>query len=234
MYIIKIIFIIMISFYLLFNLFIILFFQKLIKNYFLKNTKKFNARDLHTLFRSFFCFFISNISLIFSIIYWNKLINYPLEKKFFSSIINNLMLSYMIIDTGFFIINKETRIEIILHHVICIILFGFFDDKSILAFSSIGEMLSSFNWIAVLYPHHEWIVKLYKLYTIIFVRFFIWTFCLILINKYKWFNLLSYLIAIIFYLLDLYWASIIIFNFFKKYIFQQQNLLNITFFNKFK
>lgn len=179
------------------------------------------TNNSHALFRSFFCFFISTLSLCFSICYWSQLLDNSLESTQPSSIINKLMLAYMLVDTIFITMGnpKGLRIELIFHHVICIGLYGLFNDKAILAFCALGEILSSFNWIGIIYPRYEWSVKLFRLYSILFIRFFVWTFTLVFLHQYYlfWFGFLG---VMIFFFIDCYWTWIIISNYFKykKYI----------------
>ena len=202
--------------YLLIYFTIIIIFKQTINNIF-KNTV-----NKHPLFRSFFCFFISTLSLCFSICHWSYLLSNSLEPTFLSSVINKLMLAYMLVDT-FYITTTDTkdlRIELIFHHIICVGLYGLFYDKAILAFCALGEILSAFNWIGIIYPQYEWSVKLFRLYSILFIRFFVWAFTLVFLYQYSllfWFGLFG---VMIFLSLDCYWAWIILSNYFKykKYI----------------
>lgn len=202
--------------YFLIYLAIIIFYKYIINIIFFKTDNS------HTLFRSFFCFFISTLSLCFSICYWSHLLSNSLETTYLSSVINKLMLAYMLVDT-FFITTadvKELRIELIFHHAICIGLYGLFYDKAILAFCALGEILSAFNWIGIIYPQHEWSVKLFRLYSILFIRFFVWTFTLVFLWHYYWLFWFGFISVMIFFTLDCYWAWIILSNYlkYKKYI----------------
>lgn len=201
---------------LLFYLTIIVIFKQIINNIF-KNTV-----NKHSLFRSFFCFFISSLSLCFSICHWSHLLSNSLQSTYLSFIINKLMLSYMLVDTFFISTThiKELRIELIFHHVICIGLYGLFYDKAILAFCALGEILSAFNWIGIIYPQYEWSIKLFRLYSILFIRFFVWVFTLVFLHQYLWLFWFGLLGVIIFFTLDCYWTWIILSNCFKykKYI----------------
>jgi len=174
-----------------------------------------NIQDLHSLFRSFFCFIISTLALFYSVSEWNNLIINPLTPTFLSLSINKLMLSYMLIDTGYFILNKKIRIELIFHHVICIGLYGLYYDKGILAFCTCAEILSAFNWIGILYPELEWSIKLFRLYSIISIRLYIWIFTLFFLFKYTFLYWFAFIMVIIFICLDCYWIWIIISNYFK-------------------
>ena len=199
--------------HLIFYFAIIVIFKQIINNIF-KNTI-----NKHSLFRSFFCFFISSLSLCFSIYYWSNLLSNSLEPTYLSSVINKLMFVYMLVDTFFISIIttdiKELRIELIFHHVICIGLYGLFYDKAILAFCALGEILSAFNWIGIIYPQHEWSVKLFRLYSILFIRFFVWIFTLVFLHQYLWLFWFGLLGVVIFVCLDCYWALIILSNYFK-------------------
>lgn len=195
---------------------IIILFRYLVEKIIIK------TNNIHTLFRSFFCFFISSLSLCFSVLNWSNLITKPLESTYLSTIINKLMLSYMLIDTSY-LVNiylttidiKEIRIELIIHHIICIGLYGLFYDKSIMAFCALGEILSAFNWIGIIYPQHEWSIKLFRLYSILFIRFFIWIFTLVFLYKYFllfWFGVFGVMIFMAF---DCYWVWVILSNYLK-------------------
>ncbi len=202
--------------YFLIYLAIIIFYKYIIDIIFFK------TNNSHALFRSFFCFFISTLSLCFSICYWSHLLFNSLEITYLSSVINKLMLAYMLIDTACITMTdiKELRIELIFHHTICIGLYGLFYDKAILAFCALGEILSAFNWIGIIYPQHEWSVKLFRLYSILFIRFFVWTFTLVFLRHYYWLFLFGFIGIMIFFALDCYWAWIILSNYlkYKKYI----------------
>jgi hypothetical protein len=188
----------------------------------------FKVENAHTLFRSFFCFFISTLSLFFSIINWEYLITNPLDSTNLSLFINKLMLSYMIIDTSYFLYIKNYRIELMLHHVICIILYGLFYDKAILSFCACNEILSAFNWIGIIYPSYEWSVKLFRLYSIIFIRFFIWIFTLYFLSKYNKLYYIALFVITIFICLDCYWSWIIIFNYYKYKNFIKKKIISGT------
>lgn len=213
--------------YFLIYLGIIFLFKYMINKFFIK------VNNSHTLFRSFFCFFISSFSLCFSICYWSQLQYNSLESTNLSTAINKLMLAYMLIDTIYIIKNiKEFRIELMIHHIICIVLYGLFYDKSIMTFCTLGEILSAFNWIGIIYPQYEWSVKLFKLYSILFIRFFVWTFTLIFLYKYNKFFWFGFFGILIFLALDCYWAGIIILNYIKYKKFIGKKIISKT--KKFK
>ena len=192
-----------------FNLGIIVLF-KLMTNKLFKN-----IQDSHSLFRSFFCLFISTLSLFYSVYEWNNLITNPLASSFLSLNINKLMLSYMLIDTIYLTFKKNIRIELIFHHIICIGLYGLFYDKRILTFCACAEILSAFNWIGILYPELEWSIKLFRLYSIILIRFYIWIFTLFFLSKYTFLYWNAFIMILIFICLDCYWVWIIISNYFR-------------------
>ena len=191
----------------------IILFKQMVDNYYK------NIIMSHGLFRSFFCFFISTISLCFSIYNWDHLLYSPLEPTNFSIIINKLMLSYTLVDTTYFVITKQTRYELILHHLVCIFLYGLLYDKSIMAFCALGEILSAFNWVGILYPQYEWSVKFFKLYSILFIRFFVWGYTLFLLYQNTFLFLAGLVVVLFFFILDCYWAGIIITNYIKHYLF---------------
>ena len=171
--------------------------------------------DYHSLFRSFFCFIISSMSLFTSIIYWNDLITNPFDYNLSSYIINNFVLYYMVVDLVYFIYTKKIRIELILHHIMCFLLFNFFSEYFILTFCTICEIISAFNWIGILFPNYEWISKFIRLFCIILVRLWIWIFIIILSYDYNGFYICLFLV-LFFIFLDIYWLYVIYINY-KKY-----------------
>ena len=187
---------------------IILLFRKIIK-------KLFSNYEYHSLFRSFFCSFISTLSIGASILNWNLLLTNPIDNNNISLIINNLMLSYILIDTCYYLYKKNYRMELLVHHLICLFFYGFFRDKCILSFCSINEILTSFNWIGIIYPNLEWISKLFRLYSIIFIRSFVWIFTLVFLYELNYIFQFASAIVFVFICLDIYWSWIIISNFFK-------------------
>lgn len=209
------------------------FFYLLIKKYFSK-VLNFSSNEIHILFRSFFCFFISSLSLFFSITHWNQLQSnaiMPIKPTSLAFVINKLMLSYMIFDTYLYIVNKQNgpsqfRIELLFHHLVSIGLYGLFGDHSIMAFCAMGEILSAFNWIGILFPQYEWMVKLFRLYSIIFIRFFVWGFVLVFLHNHFWLYWLGLVGVIIFIALDCYWAWIIISNFVKHKKFIKEKIIS--------
>lgn len=185
---------------------IILLFRKMIKNIF-KNL------DYHSLFRSFFCLFISTLSIGVSVLNWNLLLNNPLGIDNLSLFINNMMLSYMLVDTVFYLYKKNYRLELMFHHIICLFMYGFFFNKRILSFCAINEILSSYNWIGIIYPNLEWVSKLFRLFSIIFIRLFIWIFVLVFLYQYQYIYLFATMFIYIFICLDIYWIWIIVKNY---------------------
>ena len=203
---------------------IIILFKQIINNSFSK------INNIHSLFRSFFCFFISSLSLCFSICYWSHLISNPLKPIYLSTLINQLMLAYMLVDTTYFAISctKEIRLELIFHHIICICLYGIFYDKSIMAFCALGEILSAFNWIGILYPQYEWSIKLLRLYSILFIRLFVWIFTLVFLYKYSFLFWFGFIGVIIFLTLDCYCIWIILSNYIKYKTFIKEKIVSKT------
>lgn len=194
--------------------------DKIIKNKF--NTEIYKCENQgHKLFRSIFCFFISLLSMIFTIIYWKHLISNPLKPTLMSDIINQLMLSYMIIDTLYILKDISNnnyhlvRWELLIHHLTCLFIFGLFSDKSILTFCSVAEILSAYNWVGILFPKYEWTIKIFRLYAIIFIRFFIWIFAIIFLHGNKNFYYFGLFLISIFIFLDVYWTWVIISNYVK-------------------
>ena len=188
----------------------ILFFKKIIKILF----KKY---DYHTLFRSFFCLFISSCSMGISLLEWDSLISDPLGTSILTKWINIMMLSYMLIDTGYFLYKQNYRTELMIHHFACIGIYGLYLNFRILSFCAGCEILSAFNWVGIIFPGFEWASKLFRLYSILFIRLFIWIYTLIFLYNlqigFKFIFIL--LILLIFISLDIYWTYIIILNYTK-------------------
>lgn len=201
-----------------FYIIFLLIFRNLIKIFFINY-------DYHSLFRSFFCLSISALSICTSIYNWNNLIINPLGSNKISNQINKLMLTYMLFDLVYFAYKNNYRIELVIHHILCFIIFLFFSDSCILTFCSINEILSAFNWIGILFPKYEWANKLFRLFSIIFIRLFIWLYTLsFLQNSDTYFNIGLFIISI-FILLDIYWTFIILYNYFKYKTFIKDNLI---------
>lgn len=205
----------------LYLIFVILF-KLIINKYFV------NIENNHSLFRSFFCFFISTLSLSNSVMEWNNLISNPLGYTYLSTCINKLMFSYMIVDTAYLLFSKNIRLELIFHHAICLGFYGLHWDKAILSFCASAEILTSFNWIGILYPEIEWTNRLFRLYSIIFIRLFIWIYCISFMLKYTYYYHLAICFSIIFICLDCYWASIIISNYYKDINIVKKNNLSLS------
>lgn len=200
--------------------FLILFIlRKLIKNIFRK-------KEYHTIFRSFFCLFISTFSIGISVLNWKHLMTTPLEPNYYFCIINKFMLSYMLIDTLYFVSMQQYRIELMIHHILCLLLYGFNLNKSILAFCAINEILSSFNWVGIIYPKFEWMSKLFRLYSIIFIRLFVWIYTLVFLYPFTYYYQIALFIIFIFISLDFYWTWIIISNYFKYRDFIKNKIKN--------
>ena len=114
------------------------------------------------------------------------------------------------------------------HHIICIILYGLCWDKILLSFCASGEILSAFNWIGIMYPKYEWSIKLFKLYSIIFIRFGIWIYTLFFISKYVYLYWIGFFILFFFICLDCYWICIIISNYFTHKNFIKKKIISNT------
>jgi hypothetical protein len=131
-----------------------------------------------------------------------------------SLIVNNLMLAYIIIDTSYYLHKQNYRVELIIHHLICLFIYGFFRDKCILNFCSINEILSSFNWIGIIYPNLEWVSKLFRLYSIVFIRLFVWVFTLVFLYGINYIFQFGLVFVLAFICLDIYWSWVIVSNYF--------------------
>lgn len=187
---------------------IVLFFRKIIK--FL-----FKHHNYHTLFRSFFCLVVSTGSIGFSLVSWDSIVSNPLGSSQLSQFINLLMLSYMLVDTIYLLIKPPYRFELLLHHFICVIIYSMYSDYQILSFCAGCEILSAFNWVGIIFPNIEWTSKMFRLYSILFIRLFIWIYTMIfLTNVVVGFRYWIVMILLgIFLLLDIYWLWIIVKNY---------------------
>ena len=134
-----------------------------------------------------------------------------------------MMLCYMLIDTGYFLYKQKYRAELMCHHIVCIGLYGFFYDKCILSFCACNEILSAFNWIGIIYPNLEWTSKFFRLYSILFIRLFVWVYTLFFLYNIKYVFELAFGFILIFIFLDIYWTWIIISNYLK----YKNNITNI-------
>jgi hypothetical protein len=134
----------------------------------------------------------------------------------------------MLIDMGYLIQSKNIRFELIFHHAICIGIYGMYWDKAILAFCASGEILSAFNWIGILYPELEWSIKLFKLYSIILIRFYVWIFTLYILKKYEFLFFVGFIGVMIFICLDCYWIWVIISNYLKYKSFIKKKIISHT------
>lgn len=191
---------------------LIIIFKYIIKYLFSKF--KYSNTNTHSLFRSFFCLFISTGSMGICILNWDNLIQNPTGFNYYSSLINRLMFNYMLYDTIYFFYKKQYRLELLIHHLICAIIFGMYWDKFILTFCTINEILSGYNWIGLINNKFEWLTKLLKLYSLIFIRSGIWINTLFMLSKSKEYYQMGLIVIGIFVCLDLYWIGIILYNFF--------------------
>jgi len=198
----------------------------LVREYF-KN--KFNNLDYHSIYRSWFCLLISILSSCTMFINWDTFIENPLITNSFSYILNTFMIVYMGYDIICFLINEKLRIDLLCHHILCLIIFIFYREHLLLTFYSICEVISAFNWIGIIYPNYNWITRILRAGSIIFVRLWVWIFGLKIMYSTEYFNIIL-LYTIIFITLDMYWLSIIYNNFKKrntviqKYIKKYKNL----------
>jgi hypothetical protein len=183
----------------------------LIKNY-IKIT--FPNLDYHSIYRSLFCLFIS-ISSCFTIFYhWETFKSNPLAYTLESYLINMFMIFYMGYDLIWIFVKKRFRLDLVIHHILCIICYYKFSSHILLTYYAINEVISAFNWISLIYPNYDWVVRILKLASILFVRLNVWINGFILMYNTDMFTTLI-IFTLLFVSLDIYWVTIIVGNMMK-------------------
>ena len=117
--------------------------------------EKYANLDYHSIYRSLFCLIISMYSSFIIYFNWDSFVQNPLITSYSSYLINISMLMYMIIDLGWMVINNKYRIDLFLHHILCLFVYLYYYDYMILTYYAINECLSAFNWISLIYPNYE-------------------------------------------------------------------------------
>jgi hypothetical protein len=171
--------------------------------------KIFGNKDYHSIYRSFYCMFITIFSFSETCIHWDELKKNPLlEADTTSLIINNFMFVYMIYDIWYFFYSKKIRYDLLFHHIICLIGFYYYKKYFFLTFGSMAEIISSLNWLSLINNKFTNFTRLFRMFSIILVRLPMW---LITITLFKTTNFvhLSLFFMILFILLDIYWLKVI-------------------------
>ena len=175
---------------------------------------KFPDLDYHSIYRSLFCFFISTFSCFTIFINWDIFITDPLAYTLQSYIINTFMVVYMGYDLIWIFVKKRFRLDLFIHHILCLIGYIMYGQHILLTYYAINEIISAFNWVSLVFPNYDWVVRILKLISIIFVRLFVWINSLILMYNTEYFYIIL-IFMIGFISLDIFWITIIIGNMLK-------------------
>ncbi len=171
--------------------------------------KFFGNKDYHSIYRSFYCMFITIFSIYQTYFNWGNLIENPLlESNTYSLIINNFMFVYMIYDIWYFFYSKKIRYDLLFHHIICLIAFYYYKNYFFMTFGSIAEIISSLNWLSLINNKFTNFTRLFRMFSIILVRLPMWLTSITLF-KNTIYSYLSLFCMIIFILLDIYWLKVI-------------------------
>jgi hypothetical protein len=177
--------------------------------------KKFGDKDYHSIYRSIYCLLITIFSLYQTSCNWNELKQFPMLHATHSSlIINNFMFVYMIYDIWYFYYSKKIRYDLLFHHILCMISFYNYKKYFIMTYGSIAEIISAMNWLSLINKKYNYLTKLFRIFSIIFVRLPLW-FNIINLFSNTENNITSFYIMSIFIGLDLYWLKVIYSNMYK-------------------
>ena len=184
--------------------------------------KNFEDKDYHSIYRSIYCLLITIFSFYQTSCNWTELKQFPMLNATRSSlIINNFMFVYMIYDIWYFFYSKKIRYDLLFHHILCMIAFYNYKNYFIMTYGSIAEIISAMNWLSLINKKYNYLTRLFRIFSIIFIRIPLW---LNIINLFKntEHNISSSYIMSIFIGLDIYWLKIIYNNIYenkiKKYI----------------
>ena len=183
----------------------------LIKNYI---KLKFPDLDYHSIYRSLFCFAISTLSCFTIFLEWNTFISDPMAFTLQSYLINTFMVVYMAYDLIWIFVKKRFRFDLFIHHVVCLIVYMNYRSHILLTYYAINEIISAFNWVSLVFPNFEWLIRILKLCSILFVRLIIWINGLVLMHNTEFFNIIL-VCTTLFLSLDIFWITVIIGNIFK-------------------
>jgi len=171
--------------------------------------KIFGNKDYHSIYRSFYCMFITIFSIYQTYFNWGNLIENPLlESNTYSLIINNFMFVYMIYDIWYFFYSKKIRYDLLFHHIICLVAFYYYKKYFFMTFGSIAEIISSLNWLSLINNKFTNFTRLFRMFSIILVRLPMWLTSITLF-KSTIYSYISLFCMIIFILLDIYWLKVI-------------------------
>jgi len=171
--------------------------------------KNFGDKDYHSIYRSIYCLLITIFSFYQTSCHWIELKQFPMLNSTYSSLlINNFMFVYMIYDIWYFFYSKKIRYDLLLHHILCMIVFYYYKNYFIMTYGSIAEIISAMNWLSLIKKKYNYFTRMFRIFSIIFIRLPLWLNIIILyINTVYQIQVLC--IMTIFILLDLYWLKII-------------------------
>ena len=171
--------------------------------------KIFGNKDYHSIYRSFYCMFITIFSFYQTYFNWDKMKKNPLlEANTSSLIINNFMFVYMIYDIWYFFYSKKIRYDLLFHHIICLIAFYYYKQYFFMTFGSMAEIISSVNWLSLINNKFTNFTRFFRMFSIILVRLPMWLTAITLF-KDTIYTFISLFCMIIFILLDIYWLKVI-------------------------
>jgi hypothetical protein len=170
--------------------------------------KNFGDKDYHSIYRSIYCLFITIFSFIQTSFNWIELKQFPMLSASYSSLlINNFMFVYMIYDIWYFFYSKKIRYDLLLHHILCMIIFYNYKNYFIMTYGSLAEIISAMNWLSLINKKYNYFTRMFRIFSIIFIRLPLWINIIFLyINTV--YNLKVLYIMSIFILLDIYWLKI--------------------------
>ena len=174
--------------------------------------KNFGDKDYHSIYRSVYCLLITIFSLYQTSYNWNELRQFPMLKATNSSLlINNFMFVYMIYDIWYFFYSKKIRYDLLLHHILCMIVFYNYKNYFIMTYGSMAEIISAMNWLSLINKKYNNFTRIFRILSIILIRLPLWINLIFLyINTVYYINVLC--IMVIFILLDIYWLKILLNN----------------------
>jgi hypothetical protein len=187
---------------------------------FIRNYIKYNFAniDYHSLYRSLFCLCITIFSSYTIFLNWDQFILNPECTSLLSYILNIFMLFYMLYDLIWIFIKRKFRLDLIIHHIFCLFIYYNYYSYMCVTYYIINECISAFNWVTIIFPNNNKLIKIinyYRLFSIIFIRFWIWLGGLYMFTNCFLYTTMCYSL-IMFFSLDLYWTILIIKNLNKK------------------
>jgi hypothetical protein len=96
---------------------------------------------------------------------------------------------------------------------------AFYNYKNyfIMTYGSIAEIISAMNWLSLINKKYNKITRLFRIFSIIFVRLPLWINIINLFSNTEY-NILSIYIMSIFIGLDIYWLKVIYSNIYENHV----------------